>query len=249
MLHPKKVGTLPVGEGSDEQKQTNEIKIAAPLLDVLDIEGKNITADALHTQTSFADYIVRKRNAHYFLIAKNNQPTLRSDIKFYFQNIDSQPEDVDVSNGEHGRIETRRIWTTTELNGYLNFPHVAQAFMIKRESIEKKTGKVSEETVYGITSRPSEETSAEMIQRTIRKHWTVENGCHYILDWNYDEDRCRIRKGYGPENVARLRKFAIGLIKSKKVDNVARKMRKLNKNTRSVLDYLKMTKNSRACRQ
>jgi len=249
LLHPKKVGTLPVGEDSDQQKQTNEIKVAAPLLEVLDIEGKNITADALHTQTSFADYIVRKRNAHYFLIAKNNQPTLRSDIEFYFQNIDSQPEDVDVSNGEHGRIETRRIWTTTELTGYLNFPHVAQAFMIKRESIEKKTGKVSKETVYGITSRLSEEASAEMINRTIRKHWTVENGCHYILDWNYDEDRCRIRKGYGPENVARLRKFAIGLIKSKKVDNVAQKMRKLNKNTRSVLDYLKMTKNSQASRQ
>ncbi len=248
MLHPKKVGTLPVGEGSDEQKQTNEIKVAIPLLEPLDIEGKNITADALHTQTRFADYIVLERKAHYFLIAKNNQPTLRSDIEFFFQNIDSEAQDVNISNGEHGRIETRRIWTTTELNGYLNFPHVTQAFMIKRESIEKKTGKVSKETVYGITSRPSEEASPEMINRTIRKHWTVENGCHYILDWNYDEDRCRIRKGYGPENVARLRKFAIGLIKSKKVDSVAQKMRKLNKNTRSVLDYLKMTKNSQASR-
>lgn len=249
MLHPKKVGTLPVGEDSEEQKQTNEIKIAAPLLDPLEIEGKNITADALHTQTSFADYIVRQRKAHYFLIAKNNQPTLRSDIEFYFQNIDSNPEDVDVSNGEHGRIETRSIWTTTELNEYLNFPHVAQAFMIKRETIEKKTGKVSSEIVYGITSRPWEEASPQMVQNTIRKHWTVENGCHYILDWNYDEDRCRIRKGYGPENVARLRKFAIGLIKSKKVYSVAQKMRELFRNTRSVLDYLKMTKNSQASRQ
>jgi predicted transposase YbfD/YdcC len=240
------VGTLPVGEGSDEQKRTNEIKVAVPLLEALDIEGKNITADALHTQTSFADYIVRQRKAHYFLIAKKNQPTLRSDIEFYFRNIDSEPEDVDVSNGEHGRIETRSIWSTTELNGYLNFPHVAKAFMIKRETIEKKTGKLSSEIVYGITSRPSDEASPKMIQNTIRNHWTVENGCHYILDWNYDEDRCRIRKGHGPENVARLRKFAIGLIKSKKTYSVAQKMRELFRNTRSVLDYLKMTKNSQA---
>jgi predicted transposase YbfD/YdcC len=244
--HPKKVGTLPVGEGSDEQKQTNEIKVAVPLLDTLDIEGRNITADALHTQTSFADYIVRRRKAHYFLIAKKNQPTLRSDIEFHFQNNDSKPEDVDVSAGEHGRIETRSIWTTTELNEYLNFPHVGQAFMIKRETIEKKTGKFSSDIVYGITSRSSEEASPKMIQNTVRKHWTIENGCHYILDWNYDEDRCRIRKGYGPENVARLRKFAIGLIKSKKACNVAQKMRELFMNKRAVLDYLKMTKNSQA---
>jgi hypothetical protein len=40
--------------------------------------------------------------------------------------------------------------TTTELNGYLDFPHVGQAFGLERESINKKTGKLSEETVYGI---------------------------------------------------------------------------------------------------
>jgi predicted transposase YbfD/YdcC len=84
LLHPKKVGTVPVGKGSDEQKQTNEIKVAAPLLSCLDIENKNITADALHTQKKFADHIVQERNAHYFLIAKNNQPTLLSDIELYF---------------------------------------------------------------------------------------------------------------------------------------------------------------------
>ena len=66
-----------------------------------------------------------------------------------------------------------------------------------------------------------------------RGHWTIENCCHYILDWNYDEDRCRIRTGYGPENITRrLRRFAIGLIKSKGVENVAQKIRQLNRNTR-----------------
>ena len=50
MLHPKKVGTLPV-EGSDEEKQTNEIKIARPLLDAIDIKEKTITADAFRSST------------------------------------------------------------------------------------------------------------------------------------------------------------------------------------------------------
>src|SRR2546429_1734601 len=48
-----------------------------------------------------------------------------------------------------------------------------------------------------------------------RGHWAIENSCHYIIDWNYDEDRSRIRTGHGPENMTRLRHFAISVIKSK----------------------------------
>ena len=70
----------------------------------------------------------------------------------------------------------------------------------------------------------------------------------YILDWNFDEDRGRIRTGYGPENITRLRRFAIGLIQSflKCNETVAQKMRQLCRNTRLVFDYLRMTDN--ACR-
>ena len=70
-------------------------------------------------------------------------------------------------------------------------------------------------------------------------------GCHYILDWNYDEDRSRIRTGHGPENITRLRRVAIGIIKSNKaVRSVAQKMRQLTRNVRMVFDYLRMTANS-----
>jgi predicted transposase YbfD/YdcC len=242
LLHPKKVGTIPVGNNSEEVKKTNEIKVAAPLLAPIDIEGKDITADAMHTQWKFARYLVEERRAHYFFIVKENQPTLLEDIAYYFQNRKSKPEAVDMTAGEHGRIETRKIWTTSELNGYLSFPYVGQAFAIEREFIHKRTGKVSKETVYGITSREKGEANAERILKVIRGHWSIENSCHYILDWNYDEDRCRIRTGYGPENVTRLRKFAISVIKSKKVYSVAQKMRQLSFNVRAVFDYMKMTK-------
>ncbi len=242
MLHPKKVGTLPVGKNSEEVKQTNEIKVAAPLLDSIDIENKDITSDALHTQWKFAKYLVEKRKAHYHFIVKSNQPTLLNDISFYFENSDKEPEFVDTTKGEHGRIETRKIWTTTELNRYLSFPHVGQAFAIEREFVDKKTGKLSKDIAYGITSRQREEADAERILKINRGHWTIENSCHYILDWNYDEDRCRIRTGYGPENITRLRKFAISEMKFKKVKNVAQQIRRLSFNVRAVFDYLKMTK-------
>ncbi|MDP2602099.1 MAG: ISAs1 family transposase, partial [Deltaproteobacteria bacterium] len=73
--------------------------------------------------------------------------------------------------------------------------------------------------------RSPRQTDPKRLLDINRGHWTIENSCHYILDWNFDEDRCRIRTGHGPENVTRLRRFAIGLIKSKGAKNVAQKIR------------------------
>lgn len=236
------MGRLPVA-GSDELKRTNEIKTAIPLLDAIDIQGKDITADALLTQRHIADYLVRQRNAHYHFTVKNNQPGLFQDIALFFNDRQS-PDFVLTDSPDHGRIETRKIWTTTALNPYLNFPHLAQAFVIERQSTVKKTGQSSSDIAYGITSRRPEHADPQQLLTTNRGHWSIENSCHYILDWNYDEDRCRIRTGYGPDNITRLRRFAISIIKSKAVRSVAQKMRELTRNVRLVFDYLRMTKNT-----
>lgn len=87
--------------------------------------------------------------------------------------------------------------------------------MIQREATYKKTGEYTFEIAYGITSRTSEQAKPERVLVANRGHWTIENGCHYIVDWNYDEDRSRIRTGSGPENITRLRRLAIGIIKPK----------------------------------
>lgn len=70
--------------------------------------------------------------------------------------------------------------------------------------------------------------------------------CHYVIDWNYNEDRDRIRTGHGPANITRLRRFAIGVIAcvSDKTKSVAEQMRRLQRSVRLVFDYLRMTKNS-----
>jgi len=79
------VGTIPVGENAEQVKQTNEIKVAVPLLDCIEIENKDITADAMHTQWRFARYLVEARKAHYHFIVKGNQPTLFNNIFFIFK--------------------------------------------------------------------------------------------------------------------------------------------------------------------
>jgi predicted transposase YbfD/YdcC len=160
---------LPVN-GSEHVKQTNEITMAIPLLDALDIRGKDITGDALLTQRKLAHYLVEDRQAHYHFTAKGNQPTLQQDIADFFQDR-KEPDFVEHTPPDHGRIETRKIWTTSALNTYLDFPHVGQAFVIERECLYKKSGKRSLDIVYGITRRTPEEAAAQRLLQINRGHW------------------------------------------------------------------------------
>lgn len=232
---------MPV-EGSDEQKRTNEIRMAIPVLETCDINGKDITADALLTQRSLAEYIVDK-GAHYHFIAKGNQAALEEDIALLFAQR-KKADFIDKDFG-HGRIETRSIWCSSELNDYLDFPHVGQVFLIEREVIQKKTGKATVEIALGLTSRTQEDASPERLLHINRAHWKIE-AMHYIIDYNYDEDHCRIRTGNGPECMTRLRRFAIGILKQfqKPTQSIAGMMQDLCQKPRRVFDYLRMTKNS-----
>ncbi|MGH8848275.1 MAG: hypothetical protein ACREXQ_13710, partial [Polaromonas sp.] len=84
--------------------------MAIPVLESIEIQGKDISADALLTQRDLARYLVEDRHAHYHFTVKGNQPRLLEDLMLYFE-ARQQPDAITV-DGEHGRIETRRIWTT-----------------------------------------------------------------------------------------------------------------------------------------
>jgi predicted transposase YbfD/YdcC len=61
-------------------KGTNEITGFQPLLDQVDLAGRVVTADALHTQADHADYLVGRRQADYLFCVKGNQPGLETAI-------------------------------------------------------------------------------------------------------------------------------------------------------------------------
>jgi predicted transposase YbfD/YdcC len=229
---------------SDEVKQTNEIKTATPMLDAIEIAGRTITADALLTQRALATYLL-DRGAHYHFTVKGNQPTLEDDIRLLFSKR-AAAHFTEITPPDHGRIETRRIWCSSQLNDYLDFPHVGQVFMVERDVIDKKSGSCRTEVVVGVTSCTPEQASPAAVLRDNRRHWSIENSCHHVLDMTWDEDRCRIRTGHGPENTSRLRRFAISVLKlhAKPGESIASMTRKLASRTRLVFDYLRMTRNS-----
>ena len=214
------------------------------MLDAIDIAGLDITADALLTQRDLANYLVA-RGAHYHFSVKGNQPTLQDSIRLLFERRGSAHH-TEISAAEHGRIETRRIWCSSRLNDYLDFPHVGQVFLIEREVICKKSGHHRSEVALGVTSRTANQATAADLLRITRFHWSIENSCHHVLDMTWDEDRCRIRTGYGPENTSRLRRFAISVLNlhARPGDSIASMTRRLAAKSRQVFDYLLMTRNS-----
>lgn len=210
------------------------------------IAHTTITTDALLTQRALADHLIG-HHAHYLFTVKGNQPGLLAALQLAFADrgtaMFSEPPVL-----QHGRIEARAIWTTTALNDYLSheldFPGVGQAFVIERRRTHKKTGKTSIELAYGITSHTPASADARRLLALNRSHWVIENSCHWVLDNHWNEDRCTIRSGHGPDNVTCLRRFAIGVIRSHSNDGIASALRRLSRRPRLALDYLCMTGNS-----
>jgi len=63
---------------------------------------------------------------------------------------------------------------------------------------------------YYIASLPS--ASGERFAQLIRNHWSIENDQHWILDIAFNEDQNRVRKNHGDQNLAVLRRMALGLL-------------------------------------
>ena len=61
--------------------KSNEITSAKPLLQPLDLKGKVVTSDAMHTQTDLARFVVEEKQADYLFTVKDNQSTLKEDIQ------------------------------------------------------------------------------------------------------------------------------------------------------------------------
>lgn len=138
------------------------------------------------------------------------------------------PPEHETCEKQHGRLEIRRIWTSTQLNGYIDFPHSVQVARIERITELIKSGKTRQEVVYLITSLSPEKASAERLLSLNRGHWQIENRVHWVRDVTFAEDLSQIRTGAGPRVMATLRNLAISLIRLRdKTLGIARALRDL----------------------
>lgn len=209
---------VPVKTDKEEEK-TNEIPVVERLLKGLfqegRLKGRIWTMDALHTQRKNAETIV-KGEGDYVMLVKGNQGALLEDIRLVFQDPSALRETKDSAetwDAGHGRIESRRITTSTVLKGYLDWPGAEQVFCIERKTWLKKQQRMREHVVYGVTSLSPKRADPEHLLNLIRCHWHIENRLHWVRDVTYDEDRSQVRSGAIPEVVAAIRNVAISLIR------------------------------------
>jgi hypothetical protein len=141
----------------------NEISAAPHLLAVVDLRNCVVTGDAMFTQRALCDQIVLA-GGNYVLPVKDNQPILHNVIAELFvpasvsagHNVIRLPEEQaqTVTTG-HGRIEYRYLTVSSQLNDYLDWPHLGQVFRLQRVIQRKKSGQITYEVVFGITSSQS----------------------------------------------------------------------------------------------
>ncbi|MET0622160.1 MAG: ISAs1 family transposase [Pyrinomonadaceae bacterium] len=203
--------------------KSHEIGHLEPLLEALVLDGRVVTADALHTQREVARAVI-SRGGDYLLPVKENQPALRQDIALVFahrQELADTITSAQTTDCRGGRVETRRLCASTALQGYLTWPGHAQVLELHRMVTDKRTGETRREVVYGITSLAPEQASAAQLLRLWREHWHVENRLHWVRDVTFDEDRSQVRAGRAPQVMAALRNVAISVLRLCGAGNIA----------------------------
>jgi len=210
--------------------KTNEIGVMLDLLSELVVEGHVFTTDALLTQRELAREIL-DRGGDYVFIVKRNQPQVYEDIEFLFEPPLPVLKGESWSTAEtfdagHGRIERRSLQTSTMLNEYVNWPGVEQVFQLERQVTNKKTGEVTTQIVYGMTSLSEEEADAKQLLAFVRQHWHIENKSHWVRDVIFDEDHSQVRRGRLPHVMATLRNTVISLLRAHGIDRIAKARRR-----------------------
>jgi len=211
---------LTLGQVKVEDK-SNEITAIPELLNLLDLKGCIVTIDAMGCQKKIAKEIIES-DADYVLALKGNQGNAHKEIQDYFDLIVPTPymeqstssDQIDffkTVDNDHGRVETRRYWTSNDLDWFEDknkWNGLTCIAMV--ESVREIGNEYSCERRYFLVSM---DCDAKLFAKACRGHWGVENPLHWTLDVTFREDNSRARTGNAAENLAALRRLALNMLK------------------------------------
>jgi predicted transposase YbfD/YdcC len=199
-----------------------EVPAFQPLLNGLDLAGAVITADALHTHADAAEFLVTGKQAHYLFVVKANQPTLLERCAaLAWHNV---PVADRTRDRGHGRIEIRTLKAVSVR--HFGFPHAAQVLQVTRKVCDLATRKWHTVVVYAITSLSFQQARPARLADLIRRHWSIENGLHWVRDVTFAEDASQLRTGTAPQVMSGLRNLAIGVLSRAGPVNLAAALRR-----------------------
>jgi predicted transposase YbfD/YdcC len=196
--------------------KSNEITAIPEVLALLELKGALVSLDAIGCQKAIAAQI-REGGADYLLAVKDNQPTRAADVEACFLAAYEEDfaglrhEGVTTVEVGHGRAEERTYTVIYDPAGlstraeWVDLRSVVQVIRTRRLG-----GKEAVEVSYHISSS---EAAVAVLAEGIRGHWGIENGQPWSLDVLFGQDRCRARHKNAAENLAWVRKVALGLFR------------------------------------
>ena len=229
---------ISIGQVKVDDK-SNEITAIPELIDLLDIEGKIITIDAIGTQENICNLITCKsKKGNYILKVKDNQKDLKDDIKTYF-NLGLKRDDTNIAIWEtdyekdHGRIEKRTYYLSHEIDCISDkdkWKSVKAIGRIDVKRIENNNEKITKH-LYILNDKFDIQTFINIT----REHWNIECGLHWRLDVILDEDHSRNRQGNSINNLSLIRKIVFNLARLDK--SMGDKLTLKQKMTRYTSDF------------
>jgi len=199
--------------------KTNEITAIPKLLEMLELKEATVTIDAMGCQKEIAQKIIDKQG-HYVFSLKGNQGTLQQDVQMFMDDLiatgpSSSYDYYERTEKSHGRIEIRKCWSCGDVAW---LPQKQQwaglSSLAAVECTRIINDKRSTERRYFISSHSGRQ--AQKIATLVRNHWRVENELHWTLDVSFNEDQCRVRIENAAENLARIRRISLLLLKNDK---------------------------------
>lgn len=206
---------LSLGQLATDAK-SNEITAIPELIDQIQVEGTIVTIDAAGCQRNIAKQII-DRGGDYVLALKGNQGKTHAAAEKWIHEqlekdfVGTKARKLEVTETSHGRVDN---YLYVQLPLPESFPEkdkwsgLTTLGVAVRHSTqgEKETSDVR----YFLSSLP---LGVKQFARTVRGHWSIENTLHWCLDVTFREDESRLRDRIAAENVAWLKRFAIGLLK------------------------------------
>ena len=157
------------------------------------------------------------RHADYLLVLKANQGKAFLAIKewceqhCFARGATGRPA-FDAFDDSHGRLVRRRVFVCPEaasLEALRAWPGLRTVLAVETIRGVNGSGTVEAESRYVLSSCGDD---PKVLIQAIRRHWTIENGLHWVLDVTFREDDSRVRDRTAARNFALLRKIALNLV-------------------------------------
>lgn len=206
------------------EKKENENKACVRAIEMFDLTGTIVTADALNTQRSVAEAII-KNGGDYVLALKDNHKSLRKVVEEALSNefLIRDAGQIYTTDAEcsHGRIEERTVYALpisaiknkVPLKDWKKDAHTV--FMAITQSFDKKHKVVRTPEIRLFISSLSFDNPgiAELGYRAIREHWHIENKLHWCLDMDFGQDHMQIKNRNYLRNCEALSRISLNAVR------------------------------------